>query len=198
MRIDCYFSVISPFAYLAGPRFRDIAERHMVQVVWRPLDILALFERTGGQPPAQRHPNRQSYRAQDLPRQAKKAGLALNLKPAHFPTNQAPASYAVIAAQSAGGGDLHALTHALGRAVWAEERDIAQSDVIADCITGAGYDAGLADSGMLAGADAYARNLEHAVAAGAFGAPFYVTQDDQRFWGQDRLEDLDLVLGGRL
>ena len=34
--------------------------------------------------------------------------------------------------------------------------------------------------------------------AGAFGAPFYVTDDDQRFWGQDRLDDLDAYLSGDL
>ncbi|KKK74785.1 hypothetical protein LCGC14_2880300, partial [marine sediment metagenome] len=31
-----------------------------------------------------------------------------------------------------------------------------------------------------------------------FGAPFYILDDGQKFWGQDRLEDLDLVLAGKL
>ncbi len=62
----------------------------------------------------------------------------------------------------------------------------------------AGFDPALADSGLLAGAETYARNLEEAVEAGAFGAPFYVVDDGARFWGQDRLEDLDLHLAGKL
>ncbi|MGB7270919.1 MAG: 2-hydroxychromene-2-carboxylate isomerase, partial [Albidovulum sp.] len=33
---------------------------------------------------------------------------------------------------------------------------------------------------------------------GVFGAPFYITGDDERFWGQDRLDDLDLHLAGKL
>lgn len=33
---------------------------------------------------------------------------------------------------------------------------------------------------------------------GVFGAPFYITDTDQRFWGQDRLDDLDLILSGAL
>ena len=49
---------------------------------------------------------------------------------------------------------------------------------------------------MLQGAETYARNLEDAVSAGAFGAPFYITDTDQRFWGQDRLDDLDRYLAG--
>ena len=65
------------------------------------------------------------------------------------------------------------------------------------CLEEAGFDPDLANSGLLQGAETYAANLEEAVAQGVFGAPFYIV-GDQRFWGQDRLEDLDLHLGGKL
>jgi 2-hydroxychromene-2-carboxylate isomerase len=110
----------------------------------------------------------------------------------------APSSYALIAAQNAGGGDIGALTHALTRACWVEERDISDNGVIRDCLAAAGFDPNLADSGLLEGAETYARNLDEAVEAGAFGAPFYVVDNDQMFWGRDRLEDLDLFLAGKL
>ncbi len=196
--IDYFFATISPFTYLAGTRLEEIAARHGATIDYKPLDIMGLFARTGGTPPAQRHESRKEYRAQDLVRQAKKAGMALKLQPAHWPTNAAPSSYALIAAQAAGGGDLGALMAALGRACWAEDRDIAEDAVIRDCLGGAGFDPDLADRGMLAGAERYSANLEEAVARGAFGAPFYITDDDQRFWGQDRLDDLDAHLAGRL
>lgn len=196
--IDYYFSTLSPFTYIAGTLLEDIAEKHGATITYKPLDILALFARTGGVPPKDRHPSRQAYRAQDMPRQARKRGRPLNLQPAFWPTNSAPSSYALIAAQSAGGGDLGALVHAFTRAVWAEDRDIAQDDVIRACLTEAGFDPALADSGLLAGAETYAANLEEAVSAGAFGAPFYVVDTGQMFWGQDRLEDLDAHLAGDL
>jgi 2-hydroxychromene-2-carboxylate isomerase len=159
---------------------------------------MALFARTGGTAPAERHPSRNAYRAQEIPRLAKKRGLPLNLKPAHWPTNPAPSSYAIIAAQGAGGGDTGALVQSILRACWAEERDIAGDDVVRDCLEKAGFDPALADSGLLSGAETYAANLEEAVAAGVFGAPFYVVDTGQMFWGQDRLEDLDLHLAGTL
>ncbi|MCE0505664.1 2-hydroxychromene-2-carboxylate isomerase [Roseivivax sp. GX 12232] len=196
--IDYYFATISPFTYLAGRRLEEMAEAHGASITYKPLDIVTLFSRTGGTPPKDRHPSRQEYRAQDLPRQAKKAGLPFNLKPAHWPTNAAPSSYAVIAAQKAGGGDMGALVHALLRACWAEERDVAEDDVIKACLSEAGFDPGLADSGLLAGAETYERNLEEAVASGVFGAPFYVVDSGERFWGQDRLSDLEDHLAGRL
>ncbi|WP_104019801.1 2-hydroxychromene-2-carboxylate isomerase [Roseovarius nitratireducens] len=196
--IDYYFSTLSPFAYLAGDGLERIAARHGADVTYKPLDIMALFARTGGTPPAERHPSRNVYRAQELARQAAKRGMALNLKPAHWPTNPAPSSYAIIAAQNAGGGDTGALVQSVLRACWAEERDIAEDAVVRDCLERAGFDPALADSGLLSGAETYAANLEEAVEAGVFGSPFYVVDSGQMFWGQDRLEDLDMHLDGRL
>ncbi|MEL7100331.1 MAG: 2-hydroxychromene-2-carboxylate isomerase [Pseudomonadota bacterium] len=196
--IDYYFATLSPYTYLAGTRFEAVAAKHGVAITYKPLDVIALFGRTGGTPPKDRHINRIEYRAQELVRQARKLGMPFNLKPAHWPTNAAPSSYAIIAAQSAGGGDLGALVHAMLRAVWAEDKDIAEDAVIRACLTEAGFDPSLADSGMLQGAETYAANLEEAVSAGVFGAPFYITPDGERFWGQDRIEDLDLHLSGAL
>ena len=129
---------------------------------------------------------------------ARKLDMPFNLQPAHWPTNPAPSSYAFIAASKAGGGDIGALAAAFTRACWAEEKDIAQDDVVRACLTSAGFDPDLANSGLLEGAEEYAANLEEAVSAGAFGAPFYITDDGARFWGQDRIADLDLHLAGKL
>lgn len=189
--IDFYFSTLSPYTYLAGSRLEEIAAKHGATVTYKPLDIMGLFSRTGGTPPGQRHVSRQEYRKEDLIRTAKRAGLPLNVQPAHWPTNPAPSSYALIAAQNAGGGDLGKLCQAISRACWAEEKDIADDAVVKACLEEAGFDASLTETGMLAGADTYASNLEEAVERGVFGAPFYVTVDGAHFWGQDRLDDLD-------
>ena len=196
--IDYFFATVSPYTYLAGTRLEEIAAKHDVAITYKPLDVIALFARTGGIPPKDRHPSRQEYRLQELRRQSAKTGLKINIKPTHWPTNPAPSSYAVIAAQSAGGGDLGALVHGLTRACWAEDRNIAEDDVIRECLSLSGFDPVLADKGLLAGAETYAANLEEAVGKGAFGAPFYITDTDERFWGQDRLDDLDLHLSGKL
>ncbi|WP_172300087.1 2-hydroxychromene-2-carboxylate isomerase [Pseudoruegeria sp. HB172150] len=196
--INYYFSTISPFTYLAGTRLEEIADKHGAGITYKPFDIGAIFSRTGGTPPPQRHESRKAYRLQELRRAGVKTGLPINLQPAHFPTNAAPSSYAVIAAQSAGGGDVGALVHSLLRAVWVEEKDIAEDAVVKGCLEGAGFDPSLADSGLLVGAETYAANLEEAVNVGVFGSPFYITDGDERFWGHDRLDDLDVHLAGKL
>ncbi|MGI9368958.1 MAG: 2-hydroxychromene-2-carboxylate isomerase, partial [Ruegeria sp.] len=144
--------------------------------------------------PKDRHISRIEYRAQDLVRRAKILGMPFKIQPAHWPTNMAPSSYAVIAATQDGSGDVGKLCRLISRACWAEDKDIADDEVIRDCLQNAGFDPSLADSGLLVGAETYAANLEQAVERGVFGAPFYITQDGQRFWGQDRLDDLDAHL----
>lgn len=195
--IDYYFATVSPFTYLAGTRLEEVAARHGATIAYKPLDVIALFGRTGGTKPAERHDSRKEYRLQELRRQAEKLGMAINLAPAHWPTNPAPSSYAIIAASKAGGGDLGALSHGITRACWAEEKNIAEDDVIRAALVAAGFDPALADKGLLEGAEQYARNLEDAVAAGAFGAPFYIVDGSERFWGQDRIDDLDRHLAGQ-
>ena len=70
--------------------------------------------------------------------------------------------------------------------------------MIKACLEGAGFDPALADTGLLSGAQAYEANLEDAVNAGVFGAPFFITDDGARFWGQDRIDQLDMHLKGLL
>ncbi|AYF01873.1 2-hydroxychromene-2-carboxylate isomerase family protein [Paracoccus yeei] len=190
--IDYYLGTFSPYCYLAGDQLEQIAQRHGATITYKPLDLWQLFDRTGGTRPAARHQNRLDYRAQDLPRLAEHLGLPFNLKPAFMPVNGAPSSYAVIAAQKAGGGDLGGLVRSFLRAVWAEDQDIADDAVIRAKLKDAGFDPELANSGLFVGAQVYERNLEDAIEAGAFGAPFYIVREtDQRFWGQDRLAFLD-------
>ena len=132
--IDLFFATLSPYAYLAGNRAEVVAAKHGATLTYKPFDIIACFSRTGGTLPAERHPSRIEYRAQELVRQAKKLEMPFNLKPAHWPTNGAPAAYAFIAAQNAGGGDLGKLAQAICRSVWVDEKDIAEDAVVMACL----------------------------------------------------------------
>lgn len=196
-QIDYFFAAISPFVYLAGARLEAVAEKHGATVRYIPIDAPALFPRTGGQVLAERHDSRKAYRLQELRRGAKKRGVPILMPPPFFPVNPAPASYAIIAAAKSGGGDLAGLVQAFPRAVWAEGRNIAEDEVVKALLAAYGFDPSVADRFMLAAAETYANNLEEAVSRGVFGVPFYIV-GDERFWGQDRLEDLDLYLAGKL
>lgn len=196
-QIDYFFAPMSPFCYLAGDRLEAIAARHGAAIRYIPINAPALFPRTGGQVLAERHDSRKAYRLQELRRTAAKRGVKLDLQPFFFPVNPAPASYAIIAAAKVGGGDLGGLVQAFSRAVWAEGRDIADDETVRELLVAYGFAANIADRFMLEVAETYMANLEEAVARGVFGVPFYIV-GDERFWGQDRLDDLDLHLSGKL
>ena len=120
--IDYFFSPISPFTYLAGSGLEEIVWKHKATVIDKPIDVIAVFSRTGGTALAQRHPSRQEYRLKELQMQSKKKNLPIKLKPQFISTNAAPSSYAIVAAQADGSGDVGGLLQGILRACWAKKK----------------------------------------------------------------------------
>lgn len=194
-QIDYYLFPLSPFGYLAGLGLEEIAARRGGSIAYKPVQLFRIFEATGTPMVKDRHLSRQKYRLQDMTRVARRVGLPVNLQPAHWPTNPAPASAAIIAAQAAGGGDLGGLVHAFLRAVWAEDRDIAEDAVVRDVLNAHGFDPGLADRDLMGAMETLQRNTDEALRRMVFGTPSYVVGEEV-FWGQDRLAYLDEHLAG--
>jgi len=189
VRIDYYFSVLSPFVYLVGDRLERIAAARGAAIDFRPVDIAAVGGATGWTPPAKRHPSRLAYRLQELRRTAGETGLPINLQPAHWPTDPLPASRA-IAASVLAGADPAALVRATVRAVWAEEMDIAEPDTVRRLLADSGIAPESIQGHLEAGETRYRETTAAAPDLGVFGVPFFVV-GEERFWGQDRLDALD-------
>jgi 2-hydroxychromene-2-carboxylate isomerase len=198
--ISCFYSLSSPWAYFAGPRLQDIVRRHHARLVLKPFDFQAVVPRTGGVPLRTRPEPRRSYHALELDRWRKYLGMPLNLTPRHYPADGKPdgwnksAGWMVIAAQEAG-ADAMRLSHAILRALWAEERDIADPATrraIAD-ENGCDGAALLAAETTPAVQALYQRYSDEAQCLGVFGAPTIVL-NGERFWGQDRLDFVDRAL----
>jgi 2-hydroxychromene-2-carboxylate isomerase len=190
--IDYYLFPLSPFSYLAGLGLEEVAGRQGATIAYKPVQLYRIFAETGTPLLKDRHVSRQKYRLQDIARLARAKGLPINPTPRHFPTNAVPASAAIISAQ-AQGGDIGRLVHAFLRAVWAEERDIAEGEVVRDILAQAGFDPALADKGLLSAVETLERNSDEAIRRFVFGAPSYVVGEEV-FWGQDRLPLLEAHL----
>ncbi|MEL6481245.1 MAG: 2-hydroxychromene-2-carboxylate isomerase [Pseudomonadota bacterium] len=191
--IDYYLTTVSPYAYLTGDRIEQIAVKHGARVVYRPVDLGKVFPTTGGLPLAKRAPARKAYRFQELRRWSQALEMPLTLEPAHFPVSPEASSLAVCAAARLG-ADAGALARYYLAACWAEERDLADPAVVAAGLEAVGLPA---DAVTDADRATFAANAEAALAAGVFGAPSFVV-GDELFWGQDRLEMLDLFLAGKV
>ncbi len=191
--IDYYVFPLSPYCYLAGVKLEAMAEKYGARVVYKPVLLMELFDETGGVRPAKRHPSRMAYRGQELARWAEHTGLPLNLKPAYWPTDAEMACRAIVAAQADGSGDTGAFVHALLRAVWAEEKDIAEESVVREALVASGFSGDLVNAE--GSADVLVANTAEAVTRGVFGVPFYWIGEDA-FWGQDRLDFVEKRLAG--
>ena len=192
-RIDYYLFPLSPFAYLAGLDLEEIAARQGATITYKPVQLLRIFAETGTPQLKDRHPSRQKYRLQDIARVARANGLPINPSPRHFPTNPVPASAAIISRAGRAAATSARWSHAFLRAVWAEERDIAEDEVVRDILAQAGFDPALADRGLLTAVETLERNTDEAIRRVVFGAPSYVV-DEEIFWGQDRLPLLEAHL----
>ena len=194
--VEYFFTPVSPFTYLGHERFLAIAGRHGVSIDVKPVDLGPVFAVSGGVPLKQRAPQRQAYRLVELGRWSKHLGLPLNLQPRHFPVPPALASKLILASLSQQGavGALK-LTGALLRAVWAEERNIAESDTLAAIASEQGFDAAsLAERAAASDiGERYEALTQEAIDRQVFGAPTYIYREEP-FWGQDRLDFLDRAL----
>ena len=193
--VDYYFTPVSPYSYLGHDRFVALARRHGAAIAVKPIDLGRVFPVSGGVPLKQRAPQRQAYRLVELARWSSFLGIPLNLHPAHFPVPADLASRWILAALEQGADDALAFAGSLGRAVWAEERNIADVETLAAIARSHGLDVAALDERANAPdiATRYDVLSQEAIDRGVFGAPTYVYAGEL-FWGQDRLDFLDRAL----
>jgi len=192
MDVAYYFTPVSPWTYLGHERFRAIAKAADARVEVLPVDYGAIFPISGGLPLAKRAPQRQAYRLVELRRFSEALGLPLNLQPAFFPVDASPAARLIVATERAAGPSAAlTLAGAMMRAVWAEERHLAERETLAALLAENALAASLlAESEEPEVQARFEANTQRAIAAGVFGAPSYVV-DGEIFWGQDRLDFLE-------
>ncbi|MBV8849901.1 MAG: 2-hydroxychromene-2-carboxylate isomerase [Methylobacteriaceae bacterium] len=193
-RITCYFTTVSPWAYIGHALFQRIAREHGLAVDWKPVNLGEIFPETGGLPLAKRAPARQRYRMFELQRWREKRGKTFHLHPKNWPFDCSLADRSVIAIVHSG-KDAGDYIGGVFKAVFEEERNCADENVLADILSSCGHDA----RSVLKSARSpeietlYKNNIAEALSAGVFGSPTYIL-DGELFWGQDRLELLDDAL----
>jgi len=193
--VEYFFCLNSPWVYLGQGRLREIAAETGAAVDYRPVDLkammLALF---GDADPPARSESHRRYGKRDMARWADYYGLPLLEAPRFYPVSQTLAAKVVIAATRLG-ADVAPLVLALPRAVWAEDRDIADRRTV----VAIAEECGLPGDILLQAAAAPSveetllATTEEALARGVFGIPTYVYADEI-FWGQDRLDFLARAL----
>ncbi|MSP24125.1 MAG: 2-hydroxychromene-2-carboxylate isomerase [Myxococcales bacterium] len=214
MRVDFYYDIVCPYAYLAHTQIEAACARHGAELSWKPILLGGLFRAVRGDdgpmpnmPAAKRRMN-----LLDMMRWAEHWEVPLVLPEAH-PRRTVLAMRTIVASRAP-----VAAAKALFLAYWRDGLDVASETVVAEVLDGAGDhacgggvrgddsagDHACGGGNWLVGRAAEAavkedlvRRTEEARLAGAFGVPTFVVHgkgDPELFWGQDRIGFVEQLL----
>jgi 2-hydroxychromene-2-carboxylate isomerase len=194
VELEFFYDFTSPYSYLASTQVEALAERTGAALRWRPFLLGGVFKATGNRAPIETVAKGR-HMWTDLERWSRRLGVPLR-RPQAFPV---PSILALRAALAAPPAALPAASHALFRAVWAEDREVANPQVLAAVLGEAGLDGPALVAAAPEQKTALLRQTQEAVDRGSFGAPtFFVGQE--LFVGNDRLDFVEAALraaGGR-
>jgi len=176
--VSWVFDVVSPFAYLAFARLRELPSDVELKIV--PVLFAALLDHFGQRGPAE-IPSKRRFTYRFVLWRARRLGLPLRMPPAH-PFNPLAALRLVIAA----GSDLRAAGTVL-QAAFGEGRDLTDAAVIAKLAAQlgvAGPQSALADPAVK---QRLRDNTQWASSRGLFGVPTLVI-GEELFWGHDAFD----------
>jgi 2-hydroxychromene-2-carboxylate isomerase len=186
--LDFWFEFASTYSYPAAMRIAPLAAARGVTVRWRPFLLGPIFKAQGwDNSPFNLYPAKGRYMWRDLERICEALQLPF-MQPEPFPQNTLAASrVALVALAQDWGQDF---CRAVYRAEFGEGLNIGEPAAITAILTVLGQNA---DEVMQqAQGDtikaALRAQTEEAQRLGVFGAPSFVTQDGELFWGNDRLE----------
>jgi 2-hydroxychromene-2-carboxylate isomerase len=189
--LEIYWDFSSPYAYLGATQAKALAERTGATLVWRPMLLGGLFKSIGQElvPLNTWSDAKRRYTFDDMNRWAEFWGVPLNF-PSVFPVHSIKAMRTWLALPE---GRRDAFREGVFRACWAEGKDIGDEAVLAEHI---GDDAAavLARTNDPTVKQALIDATKHAEAQGVFGAPTWVVDGTELFWGQDRIPLVERAL----
>lgn len=189
--LEVYFDFSSPYAYLGQTQAEALAARTGATLVWRPMLLGGLFKSIGQEQVPMRtwSEAKQRHTLADMQRWAEYWEVPFQF-PGVFPVNSVKALRAWIALPPEARDDFRARAF---RAYWADGRDISDDAVLRDLL-GPRADATLAAINDPAIKQQLIDATARAAEVGVFGAPTWVVDGTELFWGQDRIPLVERAL----
>jgi len=182
--LELYWDFSSPFGYLASTQADALAQRTGATLVWRPMLLGGVFKALGqvDAPILTWSDAKRRYYLRDLEQWAEYWGVPFRF-PSRFPTNSLKAMRVYMALPE---DRRTAYREAVYRAYWADDRDIT-SDEVLGAILGADAAEMLARAQTPEVKQSLIDATKKAVDVGVFGAPTWIVDGKELFWGQDRI-----------
>ena len=194
--LEFYFDFSSPYGYLAAERIDELAAKYGRKVKWRPVLLGVVFKATGAAP-LTTVPIKGAYSMLDFGRSARFMGIPYQ-QPSRFPlpTQVAARAYYVLHDQDC--AMARAFAKAVYRALFVEDRDISNPEVVMEIAAAVGADReAVAEAVEMPEIKERLKNeVAAAIEKGVFGSP-YIVCDGEPFFGADRLPQLEARLAGK-
>jgi 2-hydroxychromene-2-carboxylate isomerase len=187
-KLEFWYDFASTYSYLTVMRIEDLAGAAGVEIAYRPFLLGPIFKAQGlNTSPFVLNLAKGRYMARDIARIAAARGHAFQM-PETFPANSLAAARIGMVAEEEGW--IGAFTHAVFAAQFADRADIAALETLVRIVTALGHDPArsLDRTATDEVKSALRARTEAAAGKGIFGAPTFVTEDGEIFWGDDRLE----------
>jgi len=187
--LEFFYDCSSPWTYLAFHRIEDVVAEAGATLTWRPILVGGVFNAVNESVYEQRKnpvmPKLRWY-VKDLQDWASFYGLRIGQPPV-FPVNSVKAMRGALVAER------HGLLPRWSRRVfetyWGDLRDISQDDVLRPLVEEVGLNpaeffAAIAEPAVK---DCLRANTEELIARGGFGSPTMFIDNDDMYFGNDRL-----------
>jgi 2-hydroxychromene-2-carboxylate isomerase len=187
-RLDFFYSFRSPYSYLAAPRAFALPERYDVELEFR--GVIPMAMRGQSVPRA-----KQLHTLRDAAREAKRLGMPFGR--IHDPLGAGALRCLAVSEHAIEVGRVRGFVLEAGRAIWSEAVDVSDDDGLRHVCERVGLEwpeciRALDEERLMTRVQA---NTDALVQLGHWGVPVFVF-GGELFWGQDRIEDLEVALRG--
>jgi 2-hydroxychromene-2-carboxylate isomerase len=187
-KIDFWYEFASTYSYLSAMRIEDLARDSLVEVHWR-LFLLGPFFKAQGwtTSPFVEQKEKGRYMVRDMERMCAARGLVFTM-PEPFPQNGLYAARLAILGEDEGWAGR--FTRLIYTEEFAGSLQLDDKIALGECLTAIGLDG----NAMLdrieepVVKDRLRTQTQGAQALGIFGAPTFICEDGEMYWGDDRLE----------
>lgn len=189
--VDFYYDFISPASYFALIRLTELCQKTGATINYKPMLLGGVFKANGNTPPIT-VPAKWEWFKTDFARHAEYYDIPYQLNP-HFIFSTVSVMRGAFWALSE--GRIEDYNRAMFKAAWAEGKDLSSAEVIAEVLSGAGFNATVVMEAMTQpeNKQALIETTNAAAERGVFGAPTMFV-NDEIYFGQDRLDWVERAL----
>ena len=197
--VEFFFDYSSPWTYLAFDRIEEFCEKNGAELIWKPFLVGGVFNKVNPSVYQRREnpvPPKDNYYRKDMNDWARYQGITL-IKPSVFPVNSVKALRGAFVAIEE--GKISEYSRGCFSAYWTNDKDISQEDVLQPIAESAGMD-GEAFMAKIT-EESIKRKLfettDEIIARQGFGSPTFFIDEDDMYFGNDRLELMQAAIDGK-